>query len=469
MTSRLFGPPMTSRLFGPATVTGLFAGALMLALLLLVASPVRNTVVIAPLMLYAIVYLRVQRASLTLTRGDRWVLLMLSAYLLSQVPVFVLSGYSSRYLSPGLHMAAAIPIYLMLRHTLQRTDHRLIGVALEAGVILAALGAGLVALLQTQWLGAERADGFLYSINFGYLCALLFGMALTLLQGARWPHWLGLAALSALLALLLSGTRGAMLAIPPVLLLLGACRLKQLGWRPLALGLALMAAAVSLGSQAFDGIEERMASIGSQFSRMLDGDLDNSAGYRLQLWNGAWEALQQRPLIGSTHPEREAINRQLAERGEVSDWVTRVRRGHAHSQYFELLATGGLLGALALVAMLVAPGLPQAGTEKPRPPLRGQRSDRHPHGRPLRPHRSPAAAGDDRRQLRPAAGDPARPQPGKGDIKKRASALSALARFSRSVSQTINRCRTGPAYRPCRPHRPAHRPCGWPGSGPTPA
>ncbi|WP_355662386.1 O-antigen ligase family protein [Halomonas salifodinae] len=348
---------MTSRLFHPTRAVGLLAGALMLALILMVASPVRNTVVIAPLMLYAIGYLCIHRASLTLTRGDRWVLLMLSAYLLSQLPVFVLSGYSSRYLSPGLHMAAAIPVYLMLRHTLRHSDHRLVGVALEAGVIVAALGAGLVALWQTQWLGESRADGFLFSINFGYLCALLFGMALTLMQGARWPYWLGLAALSALLAVLLSGTRGAMLAIPPVLLLLGACRLKQLGWRPLALGLALMAAAVSLGSQAFDGVEQRMASIGDQFSRMLDGDLDNSAGYRLQLWNGAWEATLQRPLVGSTYPEREAINRQLAERGEVSDWVAGVKRGHAHSQYFELLATGGLLGALALIAMLVAPGL----------------------------------------------------------------------------------------------------------------
>jgi O-antigen ligase len=56
-----------------------------------------------------------------------------------------------------------------------------------------------------------------------------------------------------------------------------------------------------------------------------------------------------------THSEREILNKQLAKEKTITDWAASVPRGHAHSQYFDLLASGGILGIIALIFMLVVP------------------------------------------------------------------------------------------------------------------
>jgi O-antigen ligase len=73
------------------------------------------------------------------------------------------------------------------------------------------------------------------------------------------------------------------------------------------------------------------------------------------LWTAALEAFKERPLIGLTHPEREALNRQLAQENIINEWAANVPRGHAHNQYFDMLASGGLLGVAAIILMLIIP------------------------------------------------------------------------------------------------------------------
>src|SRR5690554_4392689 len=102
-------------MFEGSTAARLSLVVLVAVLALLVAVPLRVHVFIALLMLYATAFLIIQRRRLTLQRADVVVMVLLSLYAASHLPVFFMSGMSWRYLSPGLHMVAIIPIYLMLR------------------------------------------------------------------------------------------------------------------------------------------------------------------------------------------------------------------------------------------------------------------------------------------------------------------------------------------------------------------
>src|SRR5690554_6703111 len=161
-------------MFEGSTAARLSLVVLVAVLALLVAVPLRVHVFIALLMLYAIGFLIVNRHGLLIERKDTVVMVLLSLYALSHLPVFFMSGMSWRYLSPGLHMVAVIPVYLMLRTVVDEYWLGRFRTGLELGAVVGAMGGGLLAIYQVWWRGAERADGLLFHINFGYLVASMF-------------------------------------------------------------------------------------------------------------------------------------------------------------------------------------------------------------------------------------------------------------------------------------------------------
>ncbi|RCV89366.1 O-antigen ligase family protein [Billgrantia montanilacus] len=333
--------------------------ALLLVLALLIATPIRSHGVVALLMLYSIGYLVVHRHTLEVDRFDWVVIGLLLLFLLSRLPIFWLDEQQSRYLSPGAHMLALVPIYLMLRHLVYPVDLPLFRNKMEMGVILGCLGAFGVALYQTHWLGLTRADGFLFSINLGYLsCAMAF-LAASLVRGSRRKAWLLLAALAGVLTCLLTLTRGAILAIPLLLLLVLVLNADRLGWKAIVGALVGVIALAMLSYAALPQVERRVDYSLAEIRNLAEDNIEAavSSGGRIQLWTAASHAFMERPLIGLGYAEREALNAELVEQGVITEWVLGVSRGHAHSQYFEVAATGGVLGLLALAGYLVVPGI----------------------------------------------------------------------------------------------------------------
>lgn len=332
---------------------------LVLVLVLLIATPIRSHGVVAVLMLYALGYLTVHRRTLEVSRLDWAVVTILTLLTVSRLPVFAMGDFSFRYLSPGLHMVAVIPVYLMLRHLWGAEDLRRVRRYLEGGVILGCLGAFAVAIVQTQVQGHYRADGFLFSINFGYLsCAMAF-LALALVRDGIHRRWLLLAALAGIVTCLLTLTRGAILAVPPLLALVLLLNGDRLHWRWIGGALAGLVALALIGYATLPAVERRVDYTVAEFTHLAEGNVEAavSSGGRLQLWTAAGHAFLARPLVGLTYEEREALNAELVERGLITEWVLGVDRGHAHSQYFEMAATGGLLGLIALAGYLVVPAI----------------------------------------------------------------------------------------------------------------
>lgn len=333
--------------------------ALLLVLVLLIATPVRSHAVVAVLLLYSIGYLIANRHTLAITTFDWVVVVLLLLYLFSRLPIYFWTDQESRYLAPGAHMAALVPIYLMLRHLVTPADLAGLRRYMEIGVVLGCLGALGVALYQTQVLGSYRADGFLFSINLSYLsCAMAF-LAASLIRGSDHKPWLLAAALAGAVTCVLSLARGGILAMPILLLLLLLLNRDKIGGKTIAAGIAGMLL-LAVGSYAMlPNVQNRVDYTVAEVTNLADGNIEAavSSGGRLQLWTAASHAFMARPLIGLGYEEREALNAELVEQGVITEWVLGVSRGHAHSQYLEVAATGGVLGLLALVGYLVVPGV----------------------------------------------------------------------------------------------------------------
>lgn len=344
-------------LSGPALQVNQWA--LLLVLVLLIATPIRSHAVVAVLLLYSIGYLVANRHMLVITPFDWVVIALLLLFLLSRLPIYFWADQESRYLAPGAHMAALVPIYLMLRHLVTPVDLAGLRRYMEIGVVLGCLGALGVALYQTQVLGTYRADGFLFSINLSYLsCAMAF-LAASLIRGSARKAWLLVAALAGAVTCVLSLARGGILAMPILLLLLLLLNRDKIGGKTITAGIAGMLL-LAVGSYAMlPNVQNRVDYTVAEVTNLADGNIEAavSSGGRLQLWTAASHAFMARPLIGLGYEEREALNAELVEQGVITEWVLGVSRGHAHSQYFEVAATGGILGLLALVGYLVVPGV----------------------------------------------------------------------------------------------------------------
>lgn len=345
-------------LFSHKTALQVTLAVTFLVFALLVSSPIRIHAFVALLLIYSVGFLIANRDRLVMTRQDWLVVTLLSLYMLSHLPVFILSGYSTRYLSPGLHMMAIIPIYLMCRVALKELSLARFRAALEYGGSVGSLGGAGIAVYEVYLLGQSRVDGFLFHINFGYLNASLFFLLVALLPSSKRRVLVGAGALLALLATLLSTSRGAVFAIPIVFTVLLAWQWRRVGTTYLVAGLFGLVALAAISYGTLPQVEQRVDLTVSEVERMLEGDFrNNSAGGRARLWAAAIEAFKERPLVGLTYAERDALNIDLAGTGIIDTWVATISRGHAHSQYFETLATGGLIGMVALFFYLLFPAL----------------------------------------------------------------------------------------------------------------
>ncbi|OEF48240.1 hypothetical protein A1OW_16015 [Enterovibrio norvegicus] len=300
------------------------------------------------IVIYSLYYCARNRSNLTLNKYDLLVLAIFTSYLLANIPITIMDESNLRYIDAPSRILLFFPVYLMFKRELPNLNARF---HLEHGVIIGAIGAFIISIYQYYILGLPRVDGFLFSINFGYLSCSLALMNLCLIKNSDRKKLLILGFLCASIATTLTLTRGAIFAIPLLLLLLGWVYRKEVNNRILILSVSSFVFASVLLYFSSPGVQERVDFTTSEFSSILSGNIaeSSSSGGRLQLWYASTEAFTKRPLIGLTHSEREALNIELFESGAVTEWVTSVSRGHAHSQYFEMLASNGILSIITII------------------------------------------------------------------------------------------------------------------------
>ncbi|MGD8234200.1 O-antigen ligase family protein [Vibrio sp. TRT 1302] len=307
------------------------------------------------LVIYSI-YNLVQKPWVRLNNFDKLVVACMCAYFIGAIPVAMVDGSTARYFQGGVRLLFCVPIYLFLR-TYKKPHLDKYIQSLTIGVIIGCFGSLIIAIYQYFILGMERVDGFLFSINFGYLaCALTF-LAICLTQFGWLRIWLNAAAFASVIATLLTFTRGAIFAIPLLFILIAVLNFRKLSGLKIIVVTSCLFFGASISYLTSHNMQERIDFTIQELTAIAHGNVDQSisSGGRLQLWKAASYAFASAPLTGLPYEQREALNRELHAKGIVSDWVLSVGRGHAHSQYFEMIASNGIWGLSSIVAIYLIP------------------------------------------------------------------------------------------------------------------
>ncbi len=204
--------------------------------------------------------------------------------------------------------------------------------------------------------GAQWAHGAYYRILYGdlalYYLALLVVADLVYLRGRlRWLGWAAMAC--AFVAVLLSGTRGAWLAgfvFLPWVLWCYRRVLSRRQWQWLGAGALLALTAVVLVPSP---IQDRLAQ-GFHDLQHLEEKPGSSWATRYHLWRTSLAAWREHPWLGTGVGD---LHQELERAAAEGRYPASTRYDHAHSLYFDALATTGLVGLGALLAgFFLVPG-----------------------------------------------------------------------------------------------------------------
>ena len=206
----------------------------------------------------------------------------------------------------------------------------------------------------------DRATGAYNAIAFGDIALAMGFISLTGLRYFHEKHP-ALAAIPLLalacgiLAAFLSGTRGALVAIP----LLGIIFFIQLGsfrrpWRS-RLALILSVTLLSIGLYHLPGssLDKRVRTGFTQTEAFFNGEGTGDYVVRLAMWQQAWKMFADHPIIGWGKEGYRKIIREKAARNEVPESIKKFVC--PHSMYLNNMVAYGVTGLLILLFIFIAP------------------------------------------------------------------------------------------------------------------
>lgn|GEM_PF-2217947 len=262
------------------------------------------------------------------------------------------SGWAGTHTLYGFVLFLA-PVFLI--SFLRRVERSGILNAAIFGCGFSALLASPIAAYQVFWIGGRAEAG---SGNPGVFAVLALVMgsigAINIAASGRRRFWLGyLSWLAMVFCVILSGMRGAWVAIPivtAVILWASAQRLSGATLRRISLAAA---ASVAIGVALTGGmIWERSAQLSTDIAHIMEeGDYDSSTGRRLLMYDAAWSAILEAPWSGyGIHERMKAVQAQVPE-----DRRDLVRYNHPHNGFLAALLDAGVTGLVALCLLLAAP------------------------------------------------------------------------------------------------------------------
>ncbi len=246
-----------------------------------------------------------------------------------------------------LYFPLCIPIYLLFRELKIETGKTLLLGAVVAGFVLLAQ-----ALYEINVLTADYAEGAYHKIIFGdiaMILALIIVAAMLTLEKPMWCYLIGIAAVcSAVYASVLSQTRGSWLLLP--IALVGLLWLFRHGISRRNWLLAISASVVIFGGLAvgLNNPVQRHINIGIEElkAHLEDPSHISSWGERMNMWNDSIAIWKASPIFGTGLGDFAGDSAEL-----IADNISHLSKPyrHAHSVYFDALATLGLFGLVVLV------------------------------------------------------------------------------------------------------------------------
>jgi len=224
------------------------------------------------------------------------------------------------------------------------------------GVRAAAIVSFGHALVQVFMFGASRATaGMANAIPFGDMAALAAG--LSMVGFARLSPRMRVVALAALLCgiggTFLSQTRGALLALPLIVVVIGVHLWPMIRVRLWQAGVVAGAVAASLVAFAIViKVPERIDEVRQALeSETLNIHRDPSTAHRVVLWTYGLDAFVESPLLG--YGSQNAVD-EVRERAARDGFDIPPYR-HLHNEFISTAVGRGVVGLVALLILLLAP------------------------------------------------------------------------------------------------------------------
>ncbi|MDV3249934.1 O-antigen ligase family protein [Devosia sp. BK] len=221
--------------------------------------------------------------------------------------------------------------------------------------LVSVAGAAVMVSIEVAETGTTRAGEIIANpIHFADVALLVGFLACAgmLRPGGKWRFIYALAPVFASVAVMLSGSRGPMVAVAVMLGVAGSValitRLVSLKWAIGAVVAVIVLGIVGAfaGVQQLSGVQRVLADISDVLR--VGMPTDASTGIRLQMLTGGWKAFLESPVFGHGPLEFVRVANSLVE-------VPFGEAPHLHSDPADFAASGGLIGLMAYLLFLAAP------------------------------------------------------------------------------------------------------------------
>lgn len=303
------------------------------------------------LLLVSLVGLACDRNHLALSRQERWLFRVIGIYFfINLFNVWFFDARMSDLDNVNLFLLF-LPVYFFIRKTNIPFRYVIFGIATGAVACFA------IATYQVIYLGLSRAHGIQNPVPFGGLSITLGLMCLSMgivMENQQEKIWMYFCFLLASTASILSGTRGAWLALPVGLIAL--LILNPYKWSAkirvssflLVLSLIVLTYNIPLIQFRVDTTVSNLASY------ITEDNASTSVGLRLETWRAAIIGFMENPVLGIGEGNFHSSLRQLAETGDINPIIT-TNIAHVHNEFLSVLLHRGLPGLLSSLSLFLLP------------------------------------------------------------------------------------------------------------------
>ncbi|MDQ7727267.1 O-antigen ligase family protein [Halomonas sp. SpR8] len=291
-----------------------------------------------------------------LLKQDALVISVLIAYATVAIAEVWWDGQGSRGLDRPIRFILAIPALLWILWLPPRLAF------VWSGFATGAIAAGSWAFWQKFVEGAWRAGGFTHVIQFGNLSMLLgilclagLGWAMVQRHRSVWLSFLLFGALAGILGSLLSGSRGGWVGFPVVLWVLYRSYGRNIAaWIKILVAFVIVIGIFTVYALPQVGVQYRVHQAINEVSGYLsDQDSSTSVGARFEMWRGAANLIQEKPLFGWGENGYQKRMAELAQENVINSNVLEYR--HAHNEFIDTFAKRGVVGLVALLLLYLVP------------------------------------------------------------------------------------------------------------------
>jgi O-antigen ligase len=297
------------------------------------------------------------RKRIQLSRTETVLIIIMFCYSASFFIEFFLFNSNVRILDRPSKVLLLIPLIPLLNAV--KPDYRYI---IGAFIIGSGILFGL-ATYETYFLGQERARSLINPLQFGAIAIAIASAAIAF--PAALPHKTQkqkiLVALSICLAAggfvagVMSQTRGSIIAIPFILLLIGVLYLPRIRFSNIKTALVISTVLILTVVSVYNSsaMKRFHKSINNTLSYHEGSKTNTSIGIRLGQWEVALKAGLQSPLLGLGHQEFVRYKNQQVELGFFGKEL--LRYDNSHSTYANTFARRGMVGLTAIILFLGFP------------------------------------------------------------------------------------------------------------------